>query len=107
METFKEYLLSEGGMGGKGDYEIYHDSLTSAVQEVEDNIRRQGYEFDPEDIAQKVGFGPSKPTNGDTNKYHVKMVNHRSRWFIFKYMTVVQNGTHTNLTCTYHREYYE
>jgi len=94
METFKEYLLSEGGMGGKGDYEIYHDSLTSAVQEVEDNIRRQGYEFDPEDIAQKVGFGP-------------KMVNHRSRWFIFKYMTVVQNGTHTNLTCTYHREYYE
>jgi len=69
MITFKEYLIER-----VDDFEIYHDSLTSAVREVEDNIRRQGYEFDPEDVEQKVGFGPSKPTNGNTNSYHVQIL---------------------------------
>lgn len=96
METFKEYLLSEGGSGGKNDYDVYHDSLTSAVQEVEDNIRRQGYEFDPEDIAQKVGFGPRKPTNGETNKYHVEILKDGKPQRKMVHFQVFDRGTERN-----------
>jgi len=96
MGTFNEYLLSEAGASGAGDYEIYHDSLTSAVQEVEDNVRRQGYEVDPEDIAQKVGFGPRKPTNGETNKYHVKLLKDGEPQKKMVHFQVYDRGTNRN-----------
>jgi hypothetical protein len=56
------------------DYTLYHDTLTSAIQEVDRLLARRGYEMDKEDAAQEIGMGPAKPQPGDTNRYTVKLL---------------------------------
>ena len=68
MSKYQEYLAE-----GKGDYEIYHDSLSMAVQEMEAYVAKNGYELDDEEMADTVGFGPKKPSGGKTNRYTVRL----------------------------------
>lgn len=58
----------------KDGYSLYHDTLTSAIQEVDRYLARKGYEMDKEDAAQQIGMGPPKPQPGDTNRYTVKLL---------------------------------
>ncbi len=58
----------------KLSYEVYHDSYTSAVQEAERFANKQGYELDPEEMADKIGLGPHKPKPGKTNKFTIDLL---------------------------------
>jgi hypothetical protein len=57
----------------KSKYEVYHDTFSSAIQAAEDYAVKQGYEIDPEEMADKVGLGPAKPSGGKTNKYTISL----------------------------------
>ena len=59
---------------GKKDYEIYHNTFTSAIDEVKKFAKKNGYELDDDDLFHKVGTGPKKPSTGKTNKYHLKLI---------------------------------
>ncbi len=59
---------------GKKDYEIYHKTFTSAIDEVKKFAKKNGYELDDDDLFHKVGTGPKKPSTGKTNKYHLKLI---------------------------------
>lgn len=64
---------------GKDDYEIYHSSYTSAVQEIKKFAKNHGYTFGEtkEDADNQlfdvIGTGPSKPSPGKTNKINLEI----------------------------------
>lgn len=57
----------------KDDYQVYHDTLTSAVQEMEKWATKKKFELDKEELAEKIGLGPAKPKDGKTNKYNLTL----------------------------------
>ena len=54
-------------------YETYYPSLTSAVRAVEKYIADRGFTVTADELTNVVGFGPAKPTPGNTNKYHLEI----------------------------------
>ena len=58
---------------GKYDYEVYHSSYSSAVQEAERLAQKKGYEVDEDDWWRKISTGPKKPSKGKTNSVNVKL----------------------------------
>ena len=72
MKTFKE-ILSER----KYEYQIYHNSYTSAVDEIKNFAKAHRYTLDDESDSENVGsqmfdlvgLGPKKPSDGKTNKF--------------------------------------
>jgi hypothetical protein len=52
---------------GKQDYQLYHDTYTSAVYAALAYATENGYEHDPEEAASEIGMGPRKPSKGKTN----------------------------------------
>ena len=69
-KDFTTYSLKEG----KKDYEIYHKTFTSAIEEVEKFAHKNGYEIDSDEMFNVVGTGPKRPGVGKTNKYHLKLI---------------------------------
>ncbi len=53
----------------ESNYTLYHNSYTSAVQEAERYVNKQGYTLDDEEMADKIGMGPGKPKDGQTVKH--------------------------------------
>lgn len=64
--NFRTYL-------NESKYEIYHNTLTSAIQTAEQWAEKQGYTIDKEEMGEKIGLGPAKPKRGDTNKYTISL----------------------------------
>jgi len=60
---------------GKSDnsYEIYHKSYTSAINAALDYAEKKGYTYDKEEIANKIGAGPKKPSDGKTNRFTITL----------------------------------
>jgi hypothetical protein len=50
-------------------YEIYHKDFSGAMQHAYKFAKSKGVPVDPAEIDNKVATGPSKPSNGKTNKY--------------------------------------
>ena len=50
-------------------YEIYHKDFSGAMQHAYKFAKSKGVIVDPSEIDNKVATGPSKPSNGKTNKY--------------------------------------
>ncbi len=69
-KDFTTYSLKEG----KKDYEIYHKTFTSAIEEVEKFAEKNGYEIDSDEMFNVVGTGPKRPGVGKTNKYHLTLM---------------------------------
>jgi len=92
MNKYREFLTE----ATKKDYDIYHDSLTSAVQEMESYVLANGYDLDPEEMADKIGFGPSKPSNGKTNRYTVTLYKNGKEQRKAVHFQVYNRGTDRN-----------
>jgi len=58
---------------GKNDYEVYHSSYSSAVQEAERYANRRGYKVDEDDWWKKIAMGNKKPSNGKTNSATIEL----------------------------------
>lgn len=59
---------------GKKDYEIYHDSYTSALNAVQDFIKKNGFEMDEDEWFTKVSTGPKRPSEGKTNRFTLPLM---------------------------------
>lgn len=55
------------------DYEIYHDSYSSALSEVLDLVERNGYKVNEDLWFNKVSTGPRKPSDGKTNSFTLEL----------------------------------
>ena len=50
----------------------YHESYTSAINAALARAKGAGYEYDQEETATKIGAGPRKPGDGQTNKFTIR-----------------------------------
>jgi hypothetical protein len=62
--TNEEESLDEGS-----DYQLYHKTFSGAMAHAYQIAKKRGYTVDTDDIDKKVAMGPSKPSNGKTNRY--------------------------------------
>lgn len=57
----------------KSPYVIYHDSYSSAIQEVEKYAFKRKFFLDDNEMFDKVGSGPAKPGAGKTNRFSLAL----------------------------------
>ena len=57
----------------EGKYQIYHKTYTSAINTALEYAEKQGYEYDKEETAEKIGMGPKKPSDGKTNRFSIQL----------------------------------
>ena len=62
---FKELFETKSSSG----YELYHDTYTSAIQEVKRWVNTKGYDLDDEQMTDEIGLGPGKPKSGKTVRH--------------------------------------
>jgi hypothetical protein len=68
-KLIKECLIEEA----KSDYQIYHNSYSSAISEVHRFALAMGYILDEDETFSQIGMGPSKPKDGVTNKFSLSL----------------------------------
>jgi hypothetical protein len=57
----------------KKNYETYHNTYTSAINTALEYAERNGYTYNADETAQKIGFGPKKPDEGVTNRFTITL----------------------------------
>lgn len=57
----------------KSDYKIYHNTYTSAVEEILNHIKKNGYEYSTDDVFDTISSGPKKPSDGKTNRFSLDL----------------------------------
>jgi len=77
MKTFKT-IVKESVNEAKDAYKVYHDTYTSAIQEVEKFVKSKKYMLDKEEMASEVGMGPAKPGAGKTNRFTLPLYKEKS-----------------------------
>jgi len=70
----KNESVVEVSEASKSDYTILHKDFSSAVQHAIEVAEKRGFKVDEEDWANKVASGPRKPSNGQTNSYHIELI---------------------------------
>lgn len=90
-ETINKYLTEK-----KGDYEIYHDSYTSAVQAALSMALSLGFETDDDETFSLIGQGPKKPSNGKTNSLHIPLYKDGKKQRKVLHFQVYNRGTNRN-----------
>lgn len=78
------------------NYEVYHNSYTSAIQTAEKFAEKQGYTLDKEEMADKIGSGPAKPKEGKTNKFSLTLFKNGKQQKKMLQIQVYNRGTDTN-----------
>jgi hypothetical protein len=53
------------------DYEIYHSTFTSALNEVYEFLRNRGLFLDEQDVFTYITTGPGKPKHGMTVRFYL------------------------------------
>lgn len=69
-----KFLVELNKILNEANYQLYHDSYSSAVQEALRETKDQGYVVDEDDFHYKVTTGPRKPQPGETNSFHIKLL---------------------------------
>lgn len=69
MYDFRDLVESTQSIIGEkvGEYKIYHNSYTEAINEIVDHVERNGFTVSDDDMFHIVGTGPRKPSSGKTN----------------------------------------
>ena len=57
----------------KPEFQVYHPSYSSAVQNAEKHLNAQGFEIHPDDWFHHVNSGPTKPAEGKTVSLHIPL----------------------------------
>lgn len=69
----EEILGLAGLMESKKKYEIYHNLYSGAIKEAEDFCEWQGYYWNKDESFAKIGSGPKKPDEGNTNSFTLEL----------------------------------
>lgn len=68
-----KYLTEKGDslVEGSSDYEIYHKTYTSAIDEVLSFLKSNGLFLSADDVWNEISIGSSKPKHGSTNRFNI------------------------------------
>lgn len=58
---------------GKEQYEVYHNSFSSAVQTAHEYAKSKGFSIDDNEWFNTISTGPRKPQEGITNRYTITL----------------------------------
>lgn len=76
----------------KGNYKIYHDTYSSAVQHGVAHTKGQGYHVPDEEIDNKIAMGDAKPKTGNTNIFSLRLHKDGKPSKKYLHMQVYNNG---------------
>jgi len=68
MFSLKKMLIKEG------QFQIYHNSYTDAINAALEYAEKRGYEYDKTDTFNIIGLGPKKPSDGKTNRLSIPLI---------------------------------
>jgi len=68
FKTFENFLNES-----KSDYQVYHNTYSSAVDSALDYAKSKGYEVVMDDVWNQISVGPKKPAEGATNKASIAL----------------------------------
>lgn len=68
VKLFEDFLIEK-----KSSYQVYHKSYTSAIDAALEYAEDQGFTYDKEETATKIGMGPKKPGDGFTNRFTITL----------------------------------
>lgn len=83
----------------KHDYEVYHDTFSSAVQTAKVYAEGFGYVIPEEEWWQKIATGPKKPSNGNTNRYSLELLKNEKLQKKQLHIQVYNTGNSYELNC--------
>jgi len=66
-------MIKLASLLNEGKYQVYHKTYTSAINTALEYAEKQGYEYDKEETAEKIGMGPKKPSDGKTNRFSIQL----------------------------------
>lgn len=69
----KHVKLYENFVNEAKDYQVYHNSYTSAIDTALEYAEKGGYTYDKEETFTKIGLGDRKPQEGVTNKFTITL----------------------------------
>lgn len=69
IKLFEQFVVNE-----KSDYEVYHNTYSSAVDAALEYARSKGYEVNDDDVWNQISVGPKKPSEGVTNKASISLM---------------------------------
>jgi len=87
-ETVEKYVNEK-----KGDYELYHNTYTSAVNAALELAKKQGFETNDEETFDLIGRGPKKPAEGKTNSLHIPLYKGEKKQRKVLHFQVYNRGT--------------
>lgn len=73
FNPFKSESMRLKSVMNEAKYQIYHYTYTSAINTALEYAEKQGYEYDKEETASKIGMGPKKPSDGKTNRFSIEL----------------------------------
>lgn len=63
VKLFEQFVVE-----AKQDYQVYHNTYSSAVGAALDYAKSRGYDVVEDDVWNQISIGPKKPSDGKTNK---------------------------------------
>jgi hypothetical protein len=92
--NFREYLKPTT----EAPYsELYFDSLTDAIKEVDRQLKKKGFVIDEESRWAEIATGPKKPGRGKTNRYNLDLLDMKGYTQKVKaHVQVYNRGSATN-----------
>lgn len=68
VKLFEQYMTEK-----KSDYQVYHNTYSSAIDTALEYAEDNGYEYDKDETFTKIGMGDKKPKDGVTNKHTITL----------------------------------
>ncbi|WP_298751902.1 hypothetical protein [uncultured Arcobacter sp.] len=78
------------------EYELYHDTYTSAIQTALDYAIKKGYQTDKEEVADIVGLNSSRPKKGKTTRVTIPLYKNGKEQRKALHIQVYDRGTSNN-----------
>jgi hypothetical protein len=66
-------MLMNESVKNKNEYDVYHKTYTSAINDALDYAEKKGYTYDQEEVSREIGMGPRKPDEGKTNRITISL----------------------------------
>jgi hypothetical protein len=74
MQTWDKLILETiATEATKKNYELYHETYSSAIKEAGDYAEANGYKVDDDDHFNQVAAGPRKPSRDETVRHSIKL----------------------------------
>ncbi len=77
---------------GKSDYQVYHNTFSSAAQTGVTYAKSRGYDISDEEIWTEISVGKPKPEEGNYNRYSLKLIKNGKEQKKMLHMQIYNTG---------------